>query len=64
MQEPNIGKMFKTNISLITKYLNQNWNIAKSLILILKMIDLKKIVLSFRLMLCAQFNPMLHHFTI
>ena len=28
--EPNIGKIFKTNIILITKYLNLNWNFVKS----------------------------------
>ena len=27
--KPNIDKVFKTNISLITKYLNLNWNIVK-----------------------------------
>ena len=31
---PNIGKIFKINIILITKYLNLNWNIVKSLIFI------------------------------
>ena len=28
--KPNIGKIFKINTILITKYLNLNWNIAKS----------------------------------
>ena len=27
--KPNIGKIFKTSIFLILKYLNLNWNIAK-----------------------------------
>ena len=40
--EPNIiSKIFKTNIILIMKYLNLNWNIVKSLIFILKMVDFK-----------------------
>ena len=30
--KPNNGKIFNTNIILITKYLNLNWNIVKSLI--------------------------------
>ena len=30
--KPNIGKIFKTNIILITKYLNLKWNIVKSFI--------------------------------
>ena len=30
--EPNIGKIFKTIIILMTKYLNFNWNILKSFI--------------------------------
>ena len=30
--EPNIGKIFKTNTILITKYLNINWSIVKSFI--------------------------------
>ena len=30
--KPNIGKIFKTSIVLITKYLNFNWNIVKPLI--------------------------------
>ena len=34
--EPNIGKIFKNNIILITKYLDLNWNIAKSLFFTLK----------------------------
>ena len=29
--KPNISKIFKNNIILITKYLNPNWNIVKSL---------------------------------
>ena len=32
--KPNIGKIFKTSIVLITKYLNLNWNIVKPLIFI------------------------------
>ena len=28
--EPDIGKIFKTNIILFTKYLNLNWNIIKN----------------------------------
>ena len=36
-----IGKLFKTNIILIMKYLNLNWNIVKSLIFIWKMVDFK-----------------------
>ena len=32
--KPNIGKIFKTNIILIRKYLNLNWNIVKSIIFI------------------------------
>ena len=39
--EPNIGKIFKTNTILITKYLNLNWNIVKSSIINEKMIDFK-----------------------
>ena len=27
--EPNIGKIFKNNVILITKYLNVNWNNVK-----------------------------------
>ena len=34
--KPNIGKIFKTNTILITKYLNLNWNIVKSSIFLLK----------------------------
>ena len=30
--EPNISKLFKTNIIMITNYHNINWNIVKSLI--------------------------------
>ena len=30
--KPNISKIFKTNIILITKYLHLNWNIVKSFI--------------------------------
>ena len=30
--EPNIGKIFKNNINLNTKYLNLNWNIVKRVI--------------------------------
>ena len=30
--KPNIDKIFKTNIILITTYLNLNWNIVKSFI--------------------------------
>ena len=36
--ELNIGKIFKINIMLITKYLNLNWNIVKKIFLT-KMID-------------------------
>ena len=32
LAEPNIGKIFKTIIILMTKYLNLKWNIAKSFI--------------------------------
>ena len=39
--EPNIGKIFKTNINLITKYLNLNCNIVKSSIFYRKNIDFK-----------------------
>ena len=63
-----MGKILKTNIILITKKLNINWNIVKSFIFDQKMIDFKseffKIVIDFRWMLCAQLNSMLHHFTI
>ena len=38
---PNIGKIFNINIILITKYLNLNLNIVKSLIFMQKMIDFK-----------------------
>ena len=38
--EPNIGKIFKTNIILIAKYLN--WNIVKSLIFIHKWLIFNK----------------------
>ena len=39
--KPNIGKIFNSNISLITKYLNLNWNIVKSFIFYQKMIDFR-----------------------
>ena len=32
--KPNIGKIFKTSIILITKYVILNWNIVKSLFFI------------------------------
>ena len=59
---------FKTDIILITKYLNLNWNIVKSYIFFPK----KWLILNenfqncfgFRRMLCAYFNPILYHFTI
>ena len=60
---PNLIKM---NIVLITKYLNLKWNIVKSFIFTKKKIGFKmrifKIVIGFRRTLCAQFNPILHHF--
>ena len=36
--EPNIGKLFKTNYILITKYHSRNWNIVKSSIFTVKKI--------------------------
>ena len=36
-----IGKLFNSNIILITKYLNLNWNIVKSFIFLPKMIDFR-----------------------
>ena len=32
--KPNIGKIFKISIVLVTKYLNLNWNIVKPFIFI------------------------------
>ena len=40
--EPNIGKIFKTNIDLIIKYLNLNCNIVKSSIFYRKILILNK----------------------
>ena len=39
--KPNIGKIFKINTILVTKYINLNWNIVKSSIFTEKMIDFK-----------------------
>ena len=35
--KPNVGKIFKTNTILITKYLNLNWNIVKKFYFLLKL---------------------------
>ena len=41
--EPNISKIFKTNIKLITKYFNLNWKIVKKFYFFIKKItDFKK----------------------
>ena len=40
--KPDIDKVFKTNISLITKYLNLNWNIVKFYFLRKKRLILNK----------------------
>ena len=62
--KPNIGKLFKITIILITQYLNLNWNIVKKVIFFTPKNDCFQmrifiIVIGFRGMLCAYLNPVL-----
>ena len=65
--KPSVSKIFNAYIILLAKYLILNWNIVKKFIFYQKRLILDnnfQNFIGFRGMLCARFNPILHHFTI